>query len=118
MSGPDFAAVLSTTDWSEPGDTRPVRHIDHRFHGGCAVCAVDVPRMSAALHAELARWLGDEGTQWRAARAIHAEFWHVMDHGRVECDDPSGCGATKDDMASVTAALTALTTTDQEDHRR
>lgn len=70
--------------------------------------------LAAALNAEVARWLADEGTRERVAKAIHAESWHVMDHGRVECEDPSGCGATKEDDAWATAALAALASTADE----
>lgn len=76
----------------------PLMYDDHRM----------LDETTAYLAADVRAWLAEvllsEAAVNRASKAVHASWWHDSDG---ECDDPSGCGATVDDVKATIAALQA-----------
>jgi hypothetical protein len=118
MSAPDFERVLwdhLSADAEREcigGEWTWARRCDCGWVG---LSEAHMEHLSAALHAEVARWLADEGTREVVTDAIFAEHepaYHSQQRDtllrRVLRDQFRQC---------ATAALAALTTTTQEDPR-
>lgn len=114
MSGPEFEGVLAAHEAMagglfcrcQPEDEDGARDVLPEFHDA---------HLSAALHAELVRWLGDEGTREVVARAVMAHVCNVSN--LPDWMQVSALGRDMRPLADpiINAALAALTTTDQED---
>lgn len=90
------------------------RHHEFGLFGGefgcrCGMTFTDTRDRRAHVADAITAWLGarlaSDAVTMRAAKSLHADAWHDADG---ECEDPSGCGATKADAAQATAALAAV----------